>query len=79
MKCPNCGSEDISKVIYNHTVNDTKKGGVDIFWSIIGFITFGWLGLLLGSEEEETTTRTYKREGFVCNNCKVKLKKKKKI
>ena len=79
MKCPNCGSEDISKVIYNYTINDTKKGGIDTFWSIIGYWLFGWLGLLLGIDEtEETTTKTYKKVGFVCNNCKAKLKKKNK-
>jgi predicted RNA-binding Zn-ribbon protein involved in translation (DUF1610 family) len=79
LKCPNCGSEDISKVINNNTINDTKKGGVDIFWSIIGYWVFGWLGLLLGIDEtEETTTKTYKKIGYMCNNCKVKLKKKKK-
>jgi len=79
MKCPSCGSEDITKVIYNHTINDKKKGGIDIFWSIIGYLTFGLVGLLLGSDEEETTTKTYKKVGFVCNNCKAKLKKKKSV
>ena len=78
MKCPFCGSEDISKVIYNHTVNDTEKRGVDLFSAACGYLIFGWLGLLFGLDEsEKTTTRTYKREGYICNNCKSKLKRKK--
>ena len=77
MKCPMCGSEDISKVIYKHTVNDTERGGVDLVSAGIGYFFFGWLGLLLGIDyTEKTTSRTYKREGYVCNNCKAKLKKK---
>jgi hypothetical protein len=77
MKCPSCGSEDISKVVYKHTINDTEKSSGDVFWSVVGFWLFGWVGVLLGLDEtEETTTRKYKKEGFVCNNCKAKLKNK---
>lgn len=80
MKCPKCGSKDLSKVIYSHTVNDTENRGFNIFDAICGALVFGWAGLLCGlcdSDKTETETRTYKRTGYVCNNCGAKLKKKK--
>jgi len=78
MNCPKCGSEDLSKVVYTHTINDTEKGGFNLFDAVCGALLFGWAGLLCGfcdSDKRETKTRTYERIGYECNNCGAKFNK----
>jgi predicted RNA-binding Zn-ribbon protein involved in translation (DUF1610 family) len=75
MKCPNCGSENIIEVEYQTT--DTEYNKYDEDMGCIGFLLFGWVGLLLGFDNSSRTYRN-KRTGYKCKDCGSKLKKRKK-
>jgi len=64
MKCPNCGSEDISNIVDTKTETKGFGGGR----ACCGYVLFGWPGILCGlckTGDTTTTTRTKR----ICNNC----------
>jgi predicted RNA-binding Zn-ribbon protein involved in translation (DUF1610 family) len=74
MKCPKCGSENITEIVYQTT--DTEHNNYDDTTGCLGFLLFGWVGLLLGIDNSSKTYTT-RRTGYKCNECGSKLKKRK--
>lgn len=68
MRCPKCGYE------YCQIINETQTTGKDFSAGkgCIGYLLFGWIGLLCGlcGEGQKTKTRQY----WICGNCGHKWK-----
>lgn len=64
MRCPNCGSENISSIVNTNT--HTK--GFDGSNACCGYLLFGWPGVLCGlCNTGDTTTTTHTTN--ICNDC----------
>lgn len=63
MRCPKCGSENISSIVNTHT--HTK--GFDGSDACCGYLIFGWPGILCGlcNTGSETTIQSTN----ICNEC----------
>ena len=63
MRCPKCGSENISSIMNSHTHSKGFDGG----GACCGYLLFGWPGVLCGlcNTGESTTTHTTN----ICNDC----------
>ena len=64
MKCPNCGSTNISSITDTHT--HTK--GFDSGDACCGYLLFGWPGILCGLCNSGDTT-TFTHTTYICNDC----------
>ena len=64
MRCPNCGSTNISSITDTHT--HTK--GFDGCDACCGYLLFGWPGILCGLCNTGDTTITT-RTTYICNDC----------
>lgn len=64
MRCPKCGSENISSIVNTHS--HTK--GFDGSDACCGYLLFGWPGVLCGlCDTGDTTTTTHTTN--ICNEC----------
>ena len=64
MRCPNCGSTNISSIVDTKT----KIKGFDGGDACCGYLLFGWPGILCGlCNTGDTTTET--RTTNICNDC----------
>lgn len=76
VKCPNCGSTQISAISDTETTTKTKTKGFGCIKSIIGLIIFQLPGLLcglcgMGKSKSKTTTTT--KLSRVCLKCGYKF------
>ena len=76
MRCPICGSENIVEIDYQKT--NTEHNKYDDTMGCLGFMIYGWVGLLLGLNNSSRTYTT-KRIGYKCKECGSKLKKRNKL
>lgn len=72
VKCPNCGSGNIVFTPITTTSTEGKTKGFGAGKSCLGFILFGWIGVLcglcgIGKGKNKTTTQT--EVVRVCQNC----------
>ena len=64
MRCPRCGSENISSIIDTKTHTKGFDGGD----ACCGYLLFGWPGVLCGLCNTGDTTTTTKTTN-ICNDC----------
>ena len=76
MKCPKCGSENVSVQVVTETELKEKKHGV-IWWVCVGWwwIPIKWLVFTLPAliiaifKPNKYKTKTHTKKMAVCNNC----------
>nr|DAM74513.1 MAG TPA: RNA polymerase-like protein [Caudoviricetes sp.] len=76
MKCPKCGSENVSVQVVTETELKEKKHGV-IWWVCVGWwwIPIKWLVFTLPAliiaifKPKKYKTKTHTKKMAVCNNC----------
>lgn len=76
MKCPKCGSENVSVQVVTETGLKEKKHGV-IWWVCVGWwwIPIKWLVFTLPAliiaifKPKKYKTKTHTKKMAVCNNC----------
>ena len=71
-KCPHCGSINISFTPISATNTTGKTKGFGSISACLGFILFGWVGVLCGlcgMGKGKTTTQTTTKVIKVCQNC----------
>ncbi len=64
MRCPKCGSENISSIVNTNTHTKGFDGGN----ACCGYLLFGWPGVLCGLCNTGDTTTTTNTTN-ICNNC----------
>lgn len=76
VRCPNCGSGNIAFTPITTTSTNTegKTKGFGSIKACLGFILFGWIGVLcglcgMGKGKNKTTTQTSTKVVRVCQNC----------
>lgn len=72
MRCPRCGSENVTSQAVTETHTETKTKGFGWFKSCLGFLLFNIPGILcglcgMGKGKTKTTTKT--RMVHLCHNC----------
>ncbi|MDE7311062.1 MAG: hypothetical protein K2N87_05485 [Eubacterium sp.] len=72
MKCPNCGSENVTSQAVTETITESKTKGFGCIKSCIGFLLFSIPGILcglcgMGKGKTKTTSKT--KVIHICQNC----------
>ena len=71
-KCPHCGSTNLTFTPVSTTNTSGKTKGFGSISACLGFILFGWIGVLCGlcgMGKGKTTTQTTTQVIKVCQNC----------
>ncbi|MEY8518254.1 hypothetical protein AALC25_15400 [Lachnospiraceae bacterium 29-84] len=72
MKCPKCGSENVSTQVTNDSIVSTKTKGFGFIKSCLGFFLFNIPGLLCGfcgMGKGKTTVKSQSKVIHICQNC----------
>ncbi len=72
LKCPNCGSANLMHTSVSTTNTTGKTKGFGSISACLGFILFGWIGVLCGLcgiGKSKTKTQTTTKVIKVCQNC----------
>lgn len=72
MKCPKCGSENVTNQIITETTSKGKTKGFGWIKSCMGFLLFSLPGILcglcgMGKGKSKTITKT--KVAHICQNC----------
>ena len=69
--CPKCGSKHLQAVTTTDTNVQTKGGGYSGGKGCLGYLMFGWLGLLCGAcgSKQKTTVQTTTKTTWTCTDC----------
>ena len=69
--CPKCGSKHLQAVTTTDTNVQTQGGGYSGGKGCLGYLMFGWLGLLCGAcgSKQKTTVQTTTKTTWTCTDC----------